>query len=473
MRRHFDLCIALFLGTWLAAGVAAAALPQPVARALASGGIPESSVAVYVHEIGAARPVLAHGAERSLNPASSMKLVTTFAALDLLGPAHVWETEVYATGPMKGDVLHGDLVIRGSGDPKLTLESFWMLLRGLRARGVREIQGDLVLDRTLFAAADFDPAAFDGEPTRPYNTGPDALLVNYKAVTIHLVPEVEGRTVRVIADPLVPQLQVVNHLSLTDTPCGDWVSRLKLDVEGTNDAAQLTFAGTYSSDCGERSRSFSLLGHREYVAGLFIQLWRDLGGTLGGSVRDGETPPHARLVLVHRSPTLAEVVRDVNKFSNNVMSRQLFLTLAAARGGAPATLARASAVVHEWLKTRGLAIPELVIENGSGLSRVERISARSLGELLIEAFRSPVMPELVASLPLAAADGTMRKRLKTADVAGQAHIKTGSLVGVRSIAGYVLDGRGRRVVVVFIVNHPNAGASQAAQDALLRWVHRR
>jgi serine-type D-Ala-D-Ala carboxypeptidase/endopeptidase (penicillin-binding protein 4) len=473
MRRHFDLCIALFLGTWLAAGVAAAALPQPVARALASGGIPESSVAVYVHEIGAARPVLAHGAERSLNPASSMKLVTTFAALDLLGPAHVWETEVYATGPMKGDVLHGDLVIRGSGDPKLTLESFWMLLRGLRARGVREIQGDLVLDRTLFAAADFDPAAFDGEPTRPYNTGPDALLVNYKAVTIHLVPEVEGRTVRVIADPLVPQLQVVNHLSLTDTPCGDWASRLKLDVEGTNDAAQLTFAGTYSSDCGERSRSFSLLGHREYVAGLFIQLWRDLGGTLGGSVRDGETPPHARLVLVHRSPTLAEVVRDVNKFSNNVMSRQLFLTLAAARGGAPATLERASAVVHEWLKTRGLAIPELVIENGSGLSRVERISARSLGELLIEAFRSPVMPELVASLPLAAADGTMRKRLKTADVAGQAHIKTGSLVGVRSIAGYVLDGRGRRVVVVFIVNHPNAGASQAAQDALLRWVHRR
>jgi serine-type D-Ala-D-Ala carboxypeptidase/endopeptidase (penicillin-binding protein 4) len=473
MNLHRDLRLVLAVLLWLAVSHAGATLPRPVAQALAAGGIPEGGVALYVHEIGAERPVVAFGAEKPLNPASAMKLVTTFAALDLLGPAYTWETEVYASGPLQGDVLHGDLIIKGYGDPKLTLESFWMLLRNLRGRGVREIRGDVVLDRTHFSAADFDPAAFDDQPTRPYNTGPDALLVNYKAVTVHFIPEPEGRTVRVIADPLVPSLQVVNDLVLTEVPCGDWVSRLKIDAQGTGHAARLAFSGTYSRDCGERTRSFSLLGHHAYVAGLFAQLWRDLGGTLHGSVRDGELAPPARLIATHRSPTLSEVVRDINKFSNNVMSRQVFLTLAAAGSGAPATLDRARGVVREWLKTRGMSIPELIIENGSGLSRLERISARSLGELLIEAYRSPVMPELMASLPVAAADGTLRKRLKSAEVAGQAHMKTGSLLGVRSMAGYVLDTRGRRVVVVFIVNHPNAGNAQAAEDALLRWVHRR
>jgi D-alanyl-D-alanine carboxypeptidase/D-alanyl-D-alanine-endopeptidase (penicillin-binding protein 4) len=164
-------------------------------------------------------------------------------------------------------------------------------------------------------------------------------------------------------------------------------------------------------------------------------------------------------------------VRDINKFSNNVMARQLYMTLGAVGAGAPASADKSSRVIRQWLAGKGLSFPELVLENGSGLSRVERISARNLGELLLTAFRSAVMPELMASLPVAAVDGTMKKRLSGADVAGQAHIKTGSLTGVRAIAGYVLDARGRRVAVVFIVNHANAGNAQIVQDALLRWVH--
>jgi len=173
------------------------------------------------------------------------------------------------------------------------------------------------------------------------------------------------------------------------------------------------------------------------------------------------------------SPALAQVVRDMNKFSNNVMARQLFLTLGAEGAGEPATPEKADRVIREWLAGKGLSVPELILENGSGLSRSERISARNLGLLLLSSFRSPVMPELIASLPLAAVDGTMKKRLSDADVAGQAHIKTGSLTGVRSIAGYVLDAQGRRLVVVSMVNHPNAGNAQAAQDALLAWIYNR
>ena len=459
--------------SWLWATSAHAALPPPVAQALAAAGIPENAVGLYVQEVGAAHPVITHAPERALNPASTMKLVTTYAGLELLGPAYTWNTEVYASGPIQNEVLSGNLVIKGFGDPKLTLENFWLLLRGLRARGIREIRGDVLLDRSYFAAEDYDPARFDGEPLRPYNTAPDALLVNFKAVTLQFVPEPESRTLRVIAEPAMDAVQVASNVMLTDAGCGDWLGRLKVDAQGTAEAVRLVIGGSYARDCGERTRSFSLLNHRAYAASLFLQMWRELGGTVSGSVRDGPVPAGARLVFTARSPALAEVIRDINKYSNNVMARQLFLTLGALGGGAPGSMEKARAVIRQWLTQKGLPITELAMENGSGLSRIERISPRGMGEMLLDAFRSATMPELIASMPIVAADGTMRKRLSNADVAGQAHIKGGTLANVRAIAGYVLDARGRRVVVVMMVNHANAGSAQAAQDALLRWVYRR
>ena len=467
-RGAFGLVFALLL----ASAPALAAIPTPVAQALSAGGIPESAVALYVHEIGAPRAVVSHGAERPMNPASTMKLVTTYAGLELLGPAYTWSTEIHAAGRIQNEVLAGDLVVKGYGDPKLTLENFWLLLRSLRARGVRDIRGDVLLDRTHFFTDDFDPARFDGDPIRPYNTGPDALLVNFKAVTVQLVPEPESRSVRLVTEPMIESIQVVNNVALTDGPCGDWVAKLKFDAQGGNDASRLTISGPFSRDCGERTRSFSLLAHRPYAGALFSQLWKDLGGTVSGTIRDGALPPGARLLVSARSPALSEIVRDINKYSNNVMARQLFLILGAL-GGAPGTMEKARGVIREWLVEKGLPMPELAMENGSGLSRSERISARSMGEMLLDAFRSPTMPEFISSMPIVAADGTMRKRLSNADVAGQAHVKGGTLNGVRAIAGYVLDARGRRVVVVLFVNHANAGNAQAAQDALLRWVYRR
>ena len=462
----------LLLPATLAFAQTATTLPEPVARALAQAGIPESAVGIYVHEIGADQPVLSVGAERSLNPASTMKLVTTYAGLEMLGPAYVWNTDVLTDGTMNQDVLAGNLYIRGAGDPKLTVESFWLLLRNLRARGVREIRGDLILDRRLFAEEVQDPGAFDDQPTRPYNTGPSALLVNFKAVTLQFIPDAATRSVRIAVEPPLPQVQIINNLKIADGPCGDWVGKLRLESQGNADSARLAFNGTYALDCGEGMRSFSVLGHRQYIGALFTQLWKDLGGTFNGQVRDGATPDQARRLTTARSLSLAEIVRDVNKYSNNVMARQLFLTLGI-NAGAPATTAGAGNSVKQWLALKGLAVPELVLENGSGLSRIERINARNLGAILLNAYASPVMPELMASLPVAAVDGTLRKRLKSAEVAGQAHVKTGSLSGVRSIAGYVLDAQGNRSVIVFLVNHANAFNAQAAQDALMAWVHNR
>ena len=386
----------------------------------------------------------------------------------------MWVTDAYAGGQMKDGVLAGDLVLRGRGDPKLTIENFWLLLRSLRGRGLREIRGDLVLDRSFFPADEVDPARFDDQPIRPYNTGPDALLINFKAVRLQFIPDIDARTVQIVSEPVLPQVQVVNNLTLDPKgACGDWAGKIKLETQGNAQGARLAFNGVFPASCGERVRNFSVLSHTQYTYALFRELWRELGGTFSGGVREGPGAADARLIASVQSPSLSEVVRDINKYSNNVMARQLFLTLGAVGAGAPASVDKTGRVIRQWLAGKGLSFPELALENGSGLSRIERISAKSLGELLLAAYKSPVMPELMASLPLAAVDGTMRKRLSGAEVAGQAHIKTGTLAGVRAIAGYVLDARGRRVVVVFIVNHANAGNAQPVQDALLRWVHAR
>ena len=451
----------------------AAQLPPPVAQALAQAGIPENSVGIYVQDVQAERPVVAVGEERALNPASTIKLLTTLAALDQLGPAYRWTTEVYADGALQGDVLNGNLLIKGYGDPRMTLENFWLMLRSLRARGVRDIRGDLVLDRSYFAREDIDPAGFDNEPTRPYNTPPDALLVNFKAVRLQFIPEPERRLVKIIAEPALPQIELLNNIVLDNEPCGDWVSRLKLTALGDSASARLLFGGNFSLACGEKERNYSVLGHPQYVHGLFSLLWRELGGVFAGAVRDAVIPANARLLLAHQTQTLAEIVRDINKFSNNVMARQLYVSLGAIVAGAPATSEKSTRAIRQWLASRRLSFPELVLENGSGLSRVERISARNMARLLLVAQRLAVMPEFVASLPLVAVDGTMKKRLAGADVAGQAHIKTGTLSGARAIAGYVLDAKGRTMVVVCIVNHARASGAQAAQDALLKWVYAR
>ena len=426
---------------------------------------------MVVHEIGAASPVLAVNTARPLNPASVMKLLTTYAALELLGPAYTWRTEAYAGAKLEGGTLAGDLYLKGGGDADLTFEQFWLLLRDLRSRGVKRIRGDLVLDRARFEPAPYDPGAFDGEPYAAYNVGADALLLNFNVVRLSLRPNSDTDTLSILAEPQPAGLDVVSLLRLVSGPCGDWKDGIRADLVRHGRRARLVLTGTFAAACGEKLLSLSVLDHSEYVLGVFRQLWSELGGSLDGGVREGTVPPGFNALAAIESPPLAEVVRDINKYSNNVMARQLFLTLGAERGHKPAREADGAAAVRAWLDAKGLSFPELVLENGAGLSRRERISADSLARLLQAAYRSPLMPEFLASLPLVAVDGTMRKRLNGEAIAGNAHIKGGTLNGVRTLAGYVQDRAGRRWVVVFLVNDANAGAVRAAQDALLQWVY--
>jgi D-alanyl-D-alanine carboxypeptidase/D-alanyl-D-alanine-endopeptidase (penicillin-binding protein 4) len=438
----------------------AASLPREVARALRAAGIPQSSVAAVVQEVSAGRPLLAVNAAETRNPASVMKLITTYAALELLGPAYRWKTEAYLDG--------AELVLRGYGDPKLNQESFWMLLRNLRGRGLADIRGDVVLDRSWFAPV--ENGRIDNDVFRPYNVAPDALLVNFKSLRFSFLPEAGG--VRVFAEPGLPGLEIVNSLRIVEGNCPEGRAfRELIQASFESRPPRATFSGLYPTSCAERDLNVALYAPGDYVEAMIRQFWREMGGSWSGKVREGTVSASARLVYRHDSAPLAEIVRDINKFSNNVMARQLYLTLAAELGGAPARPENARHAIRQWLDLKKIRAPELVIENGSGLSRIERASAATVAALLQAAWRSAVMPEFVASLPVVAADGTMRKRLLGERVAGQAHIKTGLLQDARSMAGYVLDRHGRRHVVVMIVNHPRAPESQAAQDALLAWVY--
>ena len=466
------LAVVLYFFVFSVAPVSAAAqnLPGPIVQILKQAGIPESSTAIYVHEIGAAQPVITINANTAMNPASAMKLVTTFAGLELLGPAYTWKTELYANGIVEGDTLRGDLVIKGYGDPRLNLENFWLLTRRLRQTGLREITGDLILDSSYFDAPGGDPGAFDGKPHRAYNVPPEALLVNHRILALRLIPQPGSKTVRVVVDPIPESLDLNNNLKLSSSKCNDWRDLFSTDIKD-NGRVTITLNGNYPTDCGEKTLYLSLHDSPLYTFSLFKQLWMQQGGVLRGKVRSDSVSERTALLETHHSPPLAEIVRDINKFSNNVTARQLYLALGVANGEGPATLSKSNTAIRQWLTSRQLDFPELVIENGSGLSRNERISAGHLGELLLTAFQSPIMPEFVSSLPIAAVDGTMKKRSNGTSVAGQAHMKTGLLDNVKSMAGYVLDKSGRRVVVVFFVNHSSSASAQLAMDALLHWVY--
>jgi D-alanyl-D-alanine carboxypeptidase/D-alanyl-D-alanine-endopeptidase (penicillin-binding protein 4) len=460
--------LAVFLLTLLASFCAQAELPASVADALKKAGIPQQNVAVYVRAVESDSPILSQNADLVMNPASVMKIVTTNAALDLLTPAYRWKTEIYRDGNLANWQLQGNLIIKGYGDPSFKAQDFWRLLISLRQAGIKKISGDLIIDKSYFAAATTGEN-FDSEKWRAYNALPSAFLVNGRSTSFKFTAGDEA--VNITQEFELTEVVIVNKLKRTAGNCGDWRSRMAYDVQPGDDKAVVTFSGSYAADCGERFLELSLFEDEEYAFFTFKKLWRELGGEFNGTLKLQETPLSAVKVLEQSSEPLGSIVRDINKWSNNVMARQLLLTIAAEKSGAPATEAKGIAAIQAWMAANGLKLNGLVIENGSGLSRVERVSAELLGQMLVRAYSSPVMPEMMASLPILSIDGTIQQRMKDSQSNGRAHLKTGSINGVSAIAGYVLDANSHRHVLVMLVNHAKAGASKAAQDALIEWVH--
>jgi serine-type D-Ala-D-Ala carboxypeptidase/endopeptidase (penicillin-binding protein 4) len=457
-------CLLAVLFALVLTRAGAQGLPAEVDAALVRAHVPADAVTLLVAPADGKGPIrLSHRAAVPVNPASIAKLATTIAALDLLGPAFTWTTPVFVDGPVRDGTLQGNLYIKGSGDPTLVAERLWLLLRRVRGLGINAITGDIVLDRSAFEPIAPDPAAFDGEPLRPYNAAPDALLVNFKAIVLTFTPL--GQQARVDLEPPVAGLRVPSAVPLVRGECNDWRGGLKADF---SDPARVRFAGAYPLACGERTWPVAAADPATFGARAIAGMWHELGGRLAGQVREGRVPAALSPVFSWSSPTLAEVVHDINKFSNNVMAQQVFLTLSLQRDGT-GTFDASRAIVHDWWRER-VGGAEPTFTNGAGLSREERVTADQLARLLQMAWRSPLMPELLSSLPLAGVDGTLRRT--RGDAIGVAHLKTGSLRDVAGVAGYVHGASGRRWIVVAIANHPQAAAVRPAIEALLDWTVR-
>jgi serine-type D-Ala-D-Ala carboxypeptidase/endopeptidase (penicillin-binding protein 4) len=441
---------------------AAATIPVSVKRAMDTGQLPPSAVSFVIVDPDSGRVLMSHNPDTPRSPASTIKTVTTFAALDLLGPTYTWQTRAW---------LHGkDLILQGGGDPYITLERWWSFVQRLRITGLKSIGGDIVIDDTAFALPPEDPAAFDGRPNRSYNVLPDALMVNFQSVEFRLSVNADAHEVDVTANPAPVNLAIENHVRFAAGRCDGRAGRVDFQVASSS-WDRVVFSGALSPHCAPQNIARVLLRPDTYAFGTFVELWRQSGGDFSGELRLEATPADATLLQSFDSLSLAEIVRLTNKYSNNLLARHLFLTLGSERFGSPATLEKGAAAIAEWGRDRGFDFDGMEIDNGSGLSRSTRISVRQLASVLSKAYRSRFAPEYLASFPLAGMDGTLRSRMKQVPE-GAVRLKTGHLDGVSGVAGYVSTPGGKSYVLVSLINHVRAdfGDGEPVHAALVAWI---
>jgi len=467
------------------------AIPQTVANSLERNQIPKDAVSISVTEIELGRPgkqvakkVLDWRGGDLMNPASTMKLLTTLSGLDILGPQYRWRTNVYTDGLIRQGVLKGNLYLQGTGDPKLVPEELAKMMRELQGLGIQRIDGNLFFDRSAYAPSVMEHNTIDGESLRAYNVPPDPLLYAFRTLSFRMGKSRTANFIDISYTPALSQLKISNQMQLVDRPCDGWKSniRFNLDPEGvsnTNQPLTAQFFGAFPSACKDVNFNVVALDANTFLTQGFAAAWELSGGTWVQTPigKNGTVPLAARLLLQFEGIALVDDVLDINKYSNNVMARQLLLTLALEKMGKPATTANGELVMLSWLKQNGLDFQGLVIENGSGLSRNEAISANQMNQLLLTARNLPVADIFYNSLPIAGTDGTMRNRLMGQlrkflhlKKKPEARIKTGSLADVRSISGYVLSKSGKLYAVTSFINHPNAWRGLEAHDQLLSWL---
>jgi D-alanyl-D-alanine carboxypeptidase/D-alanyl-D-alanine-endopeptidase (penicillin-binding protein 4) len=444
-------------------------LPLGVRSVLKLRQVSQDSLSVHVEDVETGEVVLDYMATTPRNPASTMKLLTTLVALDTLGPAYRWRTDVYALGEVRDGHLDGDLLLKGYGDPFLVTERFWQMLRSIRRAGIAEIGGDLLIDDSYFEIGSYDPGAFDSQPLRAYNVAPNALLTNFKVVRYWFEPN--GQSVKVTVDPPLDNLRVTNQLRVTPGSCRGYQRGIAVSGNGRDD--EVTFSGKFPGGCERYALDRAVLSHNEFTYGLFRSLWSESGGRFDGGWKNSVAAEELEPLLSFESLPLFEMIARVNKHSNNVMARQVLYTLSAEVLGPPGTESGGREVVAKWLAENGLEPSELALENGAGLSRASRIAAVDMTALLRFAWNQPYMPEYLASMSLSGLDGTLSRRFEDSELVGKAHLKTGSLDHVTAIAGYLQARSGRRFTVVVMQNYEDIhrGPGEEVQEALLRWLY--
>ena len=456
-----------------------AALPDRVVALLKEAGLPKDALGVMVLRASDGATVLAHRANAPMQPASTLKALTSIVALERLGPTYRGKTQLRSAGLIVAGTLTGDVVLRGLGDPDFDWRALQGMLQTLRFSGVRAIAGDVILDRSYFQPSRPDAGVppFDESPEFRYNVIPDALLLNSNLLQLDIASDESG--LRIGVTPALDRVSFNSEMQIVDKPCADWEDFWKLPaVTKTDDGRiRVTLKGEFPRNCPVKTE-ISVLERVDFADRLFRSMWASLGGTWTGVARDGVTATDSHMLAEHQSRTLAEFNRDILKRSDNPITRLMFLTLGAqskiAADTSVSSTARGEQVVRQWLQEKKINDAGLVLDNGSGLSRTERISAATLAGVLHAAKQSRWAPEFLTGLPIVGVDGGMRRRLADGAAVGVGRVKTGGLRNVVAVAGYVPDVNGELCVVVAILNHDDAKSAvgKPIVDAVLEWVTR-
>ena len=467
----------------VAAGSACAAgLPPSVSRAIASTGLSAKSFGLYAQEVIGERTLFALNEEQPYTMASTAKIVTSLAALDLLGPYYRWRTSAFALGTLADGKLVGDLLIVGGGDAQLSSAELRAWLVRMREQGLREIDGDIVLDHEAFQLSADDHTGTPAQSAaQPRHVWPDAMTLDEGVLTLNVQPARGRRPVLALA-PQLADVRVDNRMTM-GAAC-DALPRWEADPRDHDGAAVVIVQGTWNASCGSQTIGFVPPANSGVAARALPAMWAAAGGILRGRVVAGARVHGVSPIPLgaggeplvplsfHRSKPLPEMVRDINKVSDNVGARNLMLSLSPGFPERPATLAGAQKVVGMWLRDQGLSDDDVRVENGSGLSHTERAKPRALVQLLRKAWRTDQAQAFFESLPIAGVDGTLKNRLQGGQAAGQAYLKTGTLNDTRALAGYVHGASGKMYAVALIVNGVDAALGQPALDAMVEWLAR-
>ena len=443
---------------------------------LRASGLPMASFGAYVRPVDGQAPLVAVNSEASYAMASTTKVVTSLAALDLLGVNFRWRTFAFLQGALVDGTLLGDLLIVGGGDARLTSAELREWFAQLRAKGLKRIAGNIVLDRYAFDLSEGDFANTPPPSTgRAWHVRPDAFAIDEGLLHVGIDPAAGGKAAVALEPPLAG-VRVVNKVAMR----GGCAASARLVEDGSG--SHVDVVGSWSNACGHRELQLVPEAPALFTTRALAGLWAEAGGSLSGTVIERPRQVGASLLpngpdgkpllpwAVHLSQPLPVVLHDMNKSSNNVTARHLMLALARGFPLRAATLPEAQARMHEWLLRQGLAAGDVQVENGSGLSRGERAKPRALAQLLANAWHAPRLREFLLSLPVAGMDGTLQHRMQGTAAEGHAFLKTGTLLDTRALAGYVQAASGKIYAVAMMVNHPDAARATPALDRVIEWI---
>ena len=440
------------------APAAIGSLSDLIDQALADPFLVDATVGVRVLDLETGRVLYERGAEQPLNPASNVKMLTTGAALAILGPQHRYTTRVYSANDARdGTTIKGNLYLKGSGDPNLVTGDLYELAAKIAAQGVKKV-GGVVVDSTAFDTDELPPGFDQKTEMASYRAPSGATAVNFNTFVIR------ARAGEAVGDPVTAHVQPPLKwldLSVKATTATGHRRKLWSEVEHRKDRVRLVLHGTTGVESGPQSFRYPVGDPSRYAGEMFVMALRTAGIKVGRRTpTQGKTPKAADLIEAHRSAPLSVLVRSVNKFSNNFMAEQVLKTL---DDHSPATFAGALARVRAQLATMGVDPEGLVLGNGSGLYDNNRVSPMQMTTLLAAIYGDfRIRPDFLASLAVMGSDGTTRSRLAETPAKGWVRVKTGTLNGISALSGFAGAADRKPVVFSILMNDlPSGGTSKA------------